>query len=158
MAEPRPMPIGTEAPGPKSFQQPMVPDHPSKPIKHSDEEIEEFIPIMVEEDLLQFDPDFVIEVVDFASKNGMEDEAERIISKMDSNLLAYFRTVNAVSSADTRANGLDESDDDEDMIFIEEEEDHEPESFIEGTELTLKPISLETSLQQPLQAILLLDL
>lgn len=94
------------------------------------EQMEEMIPVMVENDISIFDPGFVEDAIDYAKDNGMEGAAD-ILSKKLQDYLSVLRTINAVSSADTRANGMDLDDQNEDdPITVEEVEDEEPVPFV----------------------------
>ena len=84
------------------------------------EEIRDMIPVMIEEDISIFDPGFVEDAIEYAKDNGMEMEANILSNKL-SDMLSILRTVNLINSADTRANGLEIEDQNEDEIVIIEE-------------------------------------
>jgi|GEM_PF-2600567 len=89
------------------------------------------IPPVEEEDLGTNDPEFVKDVIVFAVDNGMEDIASELSDTLSKNMLAFLRTVNSISSADTRADGIESVEEDQDIELIEDpEEDPEiPEVY-----------------------------
>ncbi len=77
------------------------------------------------DDLGKTNAEFVLDVIEFALNNGMEDIAMELSSTLSDNLEALFHTVNYINSADTRSSTLDEQEDDDGIIIITEEEESE---------------------------------
>ena len=95
------------------------------------EEMDRLIPVMIEDDISNYDPGFVQDVIDYAAEMEMEDVAE-ILSKKLSDYLSALRTINCVSAIDTRASGIstDEEVSDSDPVYIEETETEVPEETV----------------------------
>ena len=117
-------PLGWRMPPMDEFDRgvPPMPDSRAPEYNHdaTPEEIRDMIPVMIEEDISIFDPGFVEDAIEYAKDNGMEMEANILSNKL-SDMLSILRTVNLINSADTRANGLEIEDQNEDEIVIIEE-------------------------------------
>ena len=112
----------------------------------TEEEIRELIPVIVDGDISMFDPGFVEDAIEFAKDNGMDAIAD-ILSKKLADFLSMSRTVNTISSMDTRVSGLDLDEVNEsDPIVLEEVEEDEDVPFISPEEpvpsiISFKPVS-----------------
>ena len=121
------------------------------------EDFERMIPVMVNEDISQFDAEFVKDAIDYAKDNEMSDVAD-ILQKKLSDYLSILRLTNSINSVDTRATGLfEDEEDDSDDFYVEDEDEGDEDvpqypSDPESVRYVFKPVS------SPVQVNLQLDL
>jgi len=113
------------------------------PRHHGERMMEERIPAGDMDDLGTVMPEFVEEVIEFADRNDMQELAEQLRERMAQNILSAIRSANNINSANTKANGVDDAEDEDQIIIVEEDDDEdEPVVFF-------NPIEQETVPETP---------
>ena len=132
--------------GPKGPMMDMQSKAPEYNHDATPDDFERLIPVMVDEDISAFDPEFVEDAIEYAKDNGMQDAADMLQKKL-ADYISVARASSLFNAMDTRASGFDDEEtDDSDPITVEdEEEDEDPMPYFSlGDNICsflLKPVS-----------------
>ena len=114
------------------------------------------LPKATESDLGTVDTEFVQEVINYAVDNGMGDLAQNLSARLLANLASIFKTSNTINSLDTKANGEDDADEQDDFIFVDDTEEDGSDQPPMWADRPMPPASTADAPERPVQSQVLL--